>query len=181
MSRTRARNDASNRAEFLRSLAEKKSQLSGSAEDSEHKIITSCARVDAKPIDRDKQMKYDIAKNGEGPLTKTVKHDSPSYAVKSPALLESLGLTSSTSADDQIVDEQEVPRKRKIPAEEEETRKRVKRKGKEKVKDTQIIDDVKDAEEISLETATAEKHPGLDMRLKNIESHFALRYGGSLR
>ena len=34
----------------------------------------SCARTDAKPIDRDIQMKYDIAKNEDGPLRRTVKH-----------------------------------------------------------------------------------------------------------
>lgn len=31
----------------------------------------SCARTDAKPIDRDVMMKYDIAKNEEGPLRRT--------------------------------------------------------------------------------------------------------------
>lgn len=34
---------------------------------------SSCARTDAKPLDRDVQMKYDIAKNEEGPLRRTVK------------------------------------------------------------------------------------------------------------
>ena len=34
----------------------------------------SCARIDAKPVDKDIQMKYDIAKNEDGPLLKTVKH-----------------------------------------------------------------------------------------------------------
>lgn len=35
--------------------------------------IASCARVDAKTQDRDMQMKYDIAKNDDGPLRKTMK------------------------------------------------------------------------------------------------------------
>ncbi|KAK0443768.1 hypothetical protein EV421DRAFT_1803181 [Armillaria borealis] len=48
LSRNRAQNDASNRAEFLRP--------------------TSCARTDAKTLDRDTQMKYDTAKNEDGPL-----------------------------------------------------------------------------------------------------------------
>lgn len=34
----------------------------------------SCARTDAKPLDRDEQMKYDIAKNEDGPLSRTIKH-----------------------------------------------------------------------------------------------------------
>ena len=32
----------------------------------------SCARTDARKIDRDVQMRYDIAKNEEGPLRRTV-------------------------------------------------------------------------------------------------------------
>ncbi|THH03986.1 hypothetical protein EW145_g5854 [Phellinidium pouzarii] len=35
--------------------------------------IPSCARVDAKPQNRDVQMKYDIAKNEDGPLKRTMK------------------------------------------------------------------------------------------------------------
>ncbi|KAK0464737.1 uncharacterized protein EV420DRAFT_1745013 [Desarmillaria tabescens] len=56
LSRNRARNDASNRAEFLCPTSE-----------------TSCARTDAKTLDRDSQMKYDIAKNDDGPLRRTTK------------------------------------------------------------------------------------------------------------
>ena len=33
----------------------------------------SCARTDAKPQNRDLQMKYDIAKNEDGPLKRTIK------------------------------------------------------------------------------------------------------------
>jgi hypothetical protein len=39
---------------------------------------SSCARTDAKPLDRDLQMKYDIARNEEGPLRRTVKLGSTS-------------------------------------------------------------------------------------------------------
>ncbi|KAK0244449.1 hypothetical protein EDD85DRAFT_199969 [Armillaria nabsnona] len=56
LSRNRARNDASNRAEFLRPPSD-----------------TSCARTDAKTLNRDTQMKYDIAKNEDGPLRRTMK------------------------------------------------------------------------------------------------------------
>ncbi|KAH8119173.1 hypothetical protein DFH11DRAFT_1739955 [Phellopilus nigrolimitatus] len=99
---SRKRNDASNRAEFLKSHAEKRRRLtelgepssasptvaaaseaeqpsqtqpqdasgvSGSADDN----IVSCARTDAKPQNRDLQMKYDIAKNEDGPLRRTMK------------------------------------------------------------------------------------------------------------
>ncbi|KAG7443157.1 uncharacterized protein BT62DRAFT_904406 [Guyanagaster necrorhizus] len=58
LGRNRARNDASNRAEFLRPTSE-----------------TSCARTDAKTLDRDTQMKYDIAKNEDGPLRRTTKKE----------------------------------------------------------------------------------------------------------
>ena len=33
----------------------------------------TCARTDAKPQNRDLQMKYDIAKNEDGPLRRTMK------------------------------------------------------------------------------------------------------------
>ena len=39
--------------------------------------LGSCARTDAKPIKRDEQMKYDIAKNNEGPLSRTMKNSGP--------------------------------------------------------------------------------------------------------
>jgi hypothetical protein len=35
--------------------------------------LSSCARADAKPQDRDVQMKYDIAKNEDGPLKRTMR------------------------------------------------------------------------------------------------------------
>jgi len=34
-----------------------------------------------------------------------------------------------------------------------------------------------DAEDVALSAATPERHPGLDERLKNLETHLALRYG----
>ncbi|KAF8557680.1 hypothetical protein OG21DRAFT_1505177 [Imleria badia] len=71
LAQNRAKNDASNRAEFLESLAQKRRRLNIDPESTEH--IPSCARTDAKPLDRDSQMKYDIAKNEDGPLRRTVK------------------------------------------------------------------------------------------------------------
>ena len=72
LAQNRARNDASNRNEFLLSLAEKRRRLDGHG-NSETTPIPSCARTDAKTQDRDVQMKYDIAKNEDGPLRRTMK------------------------------------------------------------------------------------------------------------
>lgn len=79
------------------------------------------ARTAAKQIDRDAQMPYDIAKNDEGPLKRTV------------------------GSKDVVVNAEERPRKR------------VKR--------------MEDGE-------TADSHPGFDERLRNIETHLAVKYGG---
>ncbi|KAF5351664.1 hypothetical protein D9756_007714 [Leucocoprinus leucothites] len=71
LARNRARNDASNRSEFLLSLSEKRKRLQESGDLPEDGVVASCARTDARSIDRDVQMKYDIAKNDEGPLSRT--------------------------------------------------------------------------------------------------------------
>ncbi|KAH6897621.1 hypothetical protein BKA70DRAFT_1528805 [Coprinopsis sp. MPI-PUGE-AT-0042] len=65
LARNRARNNASNRAEFLYNLNERRKHVDPTIE------LSSCARTDARPIDRDAQMKYDIAKNSDGPLSRT--------------------------------------------------------------------------------------------------------------
>ncbi|KAF8075941.1 hypothetical protein FPV67DRAFT_1604644 [Lyophyllum atratum] len=122
LARNRARNDASNRAEF------KRQRLS----DTDTEPPPSCARADAKPIDRDVQMKYDIAKNDEGPLSRTV---------------HAVGEKDKTSITD-------------------------KGKGKERTDGEGSSSKLH-----SDETAwTAERHPGLDERLRNIETHLAVRY-----
>ncbi|KAF9241835.1 hypothetical protein BU15DRAFT_87083 [Melanogaster broomeanus] len=71
LAQNRAKNDASNRAEFLESLAQKRRRLNIDPESTDP--IPSCARTDAKHLDRDSQMKYDIAKNEDGPLKRTMK------------------------------------------------------------------------------------------------------------
>lgn len=86
--------------------------------------VPSCARADAKPQNRDLQMKYDIAKNEDGPLKRTMKG------------------TPVQAADV---------------------------KGKQRA-------GVMDANSIKVEV-TAERHPGLDDRLSNLEAHLAVRYG----
>lgn len=88
LAQNRARNDASNRNEFLLSLAEKKRQLQESADGSAlPEPGPSCARTDAKTQNRDVQMKYDIAKNEDGPLRKTMKrgHDAVASDSNPPA------------------------------------------------------------------------------------------------
>ncbi|EGO29442.1 hypothetical protein SERLADRAFT_378308, partial [Serpula lacrymans var. lacrymans S7.9] len=121
LSQNRARNDASNRAEFLESLSQKRRRLNPDAEaSSSSESIPSCARTDAKEINRDLQMKYDIAKNEEGPLRRTMK------AASAPATT-----------------------------------------GRQQ---TQPITGTLSEEYLS------ERHPGLDERLKNIETHLAVRY-----
>ena len=62
LAKNQARNDASNRAEFLISLAERRKRQ-GVEEDIGGASPKTCARVDAKAIDRDAQMKYVIAKD----------------------------------------------------------------------------------------------------------------------
>ena len=63
LSRKRARNDASNQSEFLVNKHPRTDDDEG----------LSAARVDAKLTDRDAMMKFDIAKNDEGPLRRTVQ------------------------------------------------------------------------------------------------------------
>ena len=80
----------------------------------------SCARADAKTVDRDVMMKFDIAKNEEGPLRRTLKVE--------------------------MKDENNRPTDKDKPSE-------------------------------GNQVATANRHPGLDERLKNLETHLAMRYG----
>jgi hypothetical protein len=93
----------------------------------------SCARTDAKPLDRDEQIKYDIAKNAEGPLSRTVKHPPPTKSSKA--------------------------------------------KGKQKAKHPGSQADAKPEPGQNGVELTSDRHPALDERLMNIESHLSVRYG----
>jgi len=125
LARNRARNDASNRAEFLHthrrlhtgeaSEVLRPDEGEGEGDEVEN---ASCARTDARTVDRDVMMKFDIAKNEEGPLRRTMKVETKN---------ESNRLTDKTIEGDHLV--------------------------------------------------TASRHPGLDERLKNLETHLAMRYG----
>ncbi|KAI6157917.1 hypothetical protein BKA82DRAFT_996192 [Pisolithus tinctorius] len=71
LAENRAKNDASNRSEFLQSVAEKRRRLNIGEDVDE--AIPSCARTDMKQLDREVHMKYDIARNEDGPLRRTVQ------------------------------------------------------------------------------------------------------------
>ncbi|KAH9484866.1 hypothetical protein JR316_0001768 [Psilocybe cubensis] len=185
LARTRARNDASNRAEFLKTLAEKRREQRTAEAGSV--AIPSCARVDAKPIDRDKQIKYDIAKYGEGPLLSTTKNLNESVAPGSGSL--AAGVTSLASVVPPTGDVAPLvthsQRKRKLAVESEgeesqaKTSKSKIRKGKEKEKDKdkEVVQLApQDLDEDGASAATSERYPGLDNRLNNVETHLALRY-----
>lgn len=99
MAQNRARNDASNRVEFLQSFSERRQKLVSDTVDSRMDSVfestSSCARTDARALDRDVQMKYDIAKNEEGPLRRTVK-----VGMTFQDGLDSKGKQPQTAADD---------------------------------------------------------------------------------
>jgi hypothetical protein len=110
----------------LLSAAEKRAQYAALQHDGSTKdtgasgsvTLSSCARTDARTLDRDVHMKFDIAQNDEGPLRKTILDPS-------------------------------------------------KQKGKQRANVVDVPPDV----------PTADKHPGLDERLANMESHLAVKYG----
>ena len=123
LARNRARNDASNRAEFLHThrrlhTGEASEVLRPGDGESEEVEYASCARADARTVDRDVMMKFDIAKNEEGPLRRTLRVE--------------LKDENNRHADKTIEGDHSV---------------------------------------------TASRHPGLDERLKNLETHLAMRYG----
>lgn len=159
LARTRARNDASNRAEFLQSLEEQRqlardstsskrsrSHLENESQIDQEYTLTSTlplqstasmgeeetmqdlppkttapasrsARTSARPVDRGSQMKYDIARNDDGPLRRTTAPSGSQPKISNPA-------ESSSFVDESI-------------------------------------------------------HSGLDGRLKDVEEHLSVRYGKS--
>lgn len=149
MAKNQAKNDASNRAEFLSSLAERRKRKRAVEDvdgDSVHSASIdssdamgsdirrkTCSRVDAKVIDRDAQMKYDIAKDDCGPLSRSAK----------AGLLSEKGKMKSSP-----LEEEGIETKPKITIKQE------------------IDEDV-----------PSTRYPGLDERLKNIEDHIAVRFG----
>ncbi|KAJ7187923.1 hypothetical protein C8R46DRAFT_877498 [Mycena filopes] len=157
LAQNRAKNDASNRAEFLHSLAERKRKRDPADEgddappdspDGEAKDDpSSCARTDAKPVDRDVQMKYDIAKNHDGPLRRTTRQKSKPAAPPPPVAAPAASPTTSTRT--KTKQQQQQLKKSASPA------------------------TVKSDPE---STKAASVHFALDQRVENIESHFSVRY-----
>ncbi|KAF9019241.1 hypothetical protein BDZ89DRAFT_888929, partial [Hymenopellis radicata] len=90
--KNRARNDASNRAEFLLSLEEKRARR-GDAMDVDDE--PSCARTDAKQVDRTQQIKYDVAKNDDH-LRRTTKKQLDSQPLSSQKGKEKAGVIEQT-------------------------------------------------------------------------------------
>ncbi|KAI0001364.1 hypothetical protein BJV74DRAFT_794230 [Russula compacta] len=120
LARNRARNDASNRAEFLhthRHLHTNETSDALPTDEGDEVESASCARTDARTVDRDVMMKFDIAKNEEGPLRRTLKVET-------------------------------------------------------KNEDNRRTDKITEGDQ----SVTANRHPGLDERLKNLEIHLAMRY-----
>ncbi|KAJ7772698.1 hypothetical protein DFH07DRAFT_913579 [Mycena maculata] len=151
LAQNRANNDASNRAEFLHSLAEKRKRIAddagrenpdGVADPDTDVAVPSCARTDAKPIDRDVQMKYDIAKNVDGPLRRTTR--SKDKAMVPPA---------------------------EAPPPTPSTRPRTKSAARELKKAASPV-----VVKTEPDVKQRELHFGLDQRLENIETHFSVRY-----
>ncbi|KAF9050260.1 hypothetical protein BJ165DRAFT_1341465 [Panaeolus papilionaceus] len=136
LARTRARNDASNKSEFLLSLAEKKRKLQEDGQDPIQFAPSSCARVDARSIDREKQMKYDIAKNEEGPLSRSHQKQAQTTA----------GFSLDISA------------------------------GKRPLLSGSSRSAGMDDDDAVMSNITAARHPALDERLNNLETHLAVRY-----
>ncbi|KAK1230249.1 hypothetical protein PQX77_006678 [Marasmius sp. AFHP31] len=138
LSRKRLHNDVSNRNEFLLSIAQKRAKLSEETQ-TEVSEVASCARTDAKQVDRDAQMKYDIARNEDGPLKRTMKG-------RTASIEEHAQPSSST----------------------------VKGKGKAQTRKSSVTSNPEAA--TPLEAISADRHPGLDERLANIETHLSVRY-----
>ncbi|KAF9070380.1 hypothetical protein BDP27DRAFT_1323948 [Rhodocollybia butyracea] len=132
LAQKRAINDASNRDEFLRSLADQRT----SSDSSSAEASSSCARTDAKAVDRSAQIKYDITKHEDGPLRRTMRNRD-STVVPS---------TSSTA------------------------------KGKAKAVASSPKTENAETETKVLLDLASERHPGLDERLTNIETHLSVRY-----
>ncbi|KAJ7647006.1 hypothetical protein FB45DRAFT_892046, partial [Roridomyces roridus] len=135
LAQNRARSDASNRTEFLQTLAEKRKRINDDASrdnpDGVSDEITSCARTYAKSIDRDAQMKYDIAKNVDGPLQRTMRQ--------------------------KVVEP--------LPA--EPTRPRTK---------STAARELKKSAAAAVVDPPSELHLGVDQRIRDIETHFSVRY-----
>jgi hypothetical protein len=180
LARSRARNDLSNRAEFLQTLSEQKRALIDSSSTviaPEVEQLSSCARVDAKTIDRAKQIKYDIMKNEDGPLTRTasIKPPASDSAVATQSLSESAGFASSTSAIRRSSPVDEVPRKRRRLGDVQDPAKH-RPKFTTTEGDPPVLLPQKSQDETDGISPTFIVS-AIDERIRNIEEHLSVRYG----
>jgi len=156
------------------------------------KELTSCARVDAKPIDRDKQIKYDIAKNEAGPLTRTrVVNNPPSDSIDVPSIsaVEST-LQSPTPASPTLRPlaplENSFPRphkKRRLRNIEEDrvdisvSAGRISSKGKGKAKEKPVPSTIAHSDDVEGDCIPEVLLAGTEERVTNLEEHLSIRYG----
>lgn len=121
-------------------------------------------------------------------MLKTTKQQNDS--TRPGPLATSNGATGAPPPQEDVADVQnpasnESRRKRKLvpDSDDEESEVKVfkptkKRKGKEKEKGKyEVQQPRRELDEDATSTVTSERHPGLDERISNIETHLALRYG----
>lgn len=138
IAQNRARNDISNCAEFLRSP--KRQRLNDEADPANQlDNVSSCARTNAQPLSRDLQIKYDIAKNEDGPLRRTIK--------------DQVQVAEASGGDGQCPENNTLSQKQPQGV-------------------SRTMKAGPDFEEIA-----PDRYPGMQERLGNIETHFAVRYG----
>ena len=155
------------------------------------KELTFCARVDAKPIDRDKQIKYDIAKNEAGPLTRTrVVNNPPSDDVPSTSAVEST-LQSPTPASPPTLRpsaplENSFPRphkKRRLRNIEEDRvdisvpAGQISSKGKGKAKEKPVPSTIAHSDDVEGDCIPEVLLASTEERVTNLEEHLSIRYG----
>ncbi|KAF6763273.1 hypothetical protein DFP72DRAFT_1060448 [Ephemerocybe angulata] len=141
LAKNRAKINESNRSEFLYSMSERRQKIQEATSDTpttvDPALLGSCARTDAKSIDRDEQFRYDVVKNtGDGPLSRTMK-------------------AGETKVDEAIAEARVKSESGNLSTEE-------------------LLRRAQDEERL-----TASRYPALDERLKNVESHFAVRFDSS--
>lgn len=147
--------------------------------------MSSCARVDAKPIDREKQIKYDIAKNEDGPLTRAAAKSSPlKDSSVCPEASVGIAVSENLSSDfcvEAPVLEERCRKKRRLDEESvKSTDASIPLKGKRKAGERPTSALVHSpSDQASDEPHQAKCMVDVDERLLNIEEHLAVRYGGS--
>jgi hypothetical protein len=123
-------------------------------------------------------MQYDIAKNGEGPLIKTVKQDSQPQ----PSSPTQQNTDSSAITDVKRPATQSDKKRKFVDFAESQNDRKSKGKKKETDQDTSLLPDGPESgDDEAFETRiAADTQSALNERLMNIEEHLAIRYGAFL-